>query len=243
MNCEELHYSFLLESTGEDNALTGSAEMAEHLRICADCNRFIEAQRELGASLRVLRESAPSIYLSLDAAVLSNYRRHLVEESVSNSTATRAAIPLRILRWSPAFAVAILVAVFFLFPLRTPVTSPPPQTVEPAAMIQPKIASEVRAKADRQKRLNVAAHPIRHDQPANSIGNLPVTYQGAFPAGFRSLMYCDELSCADSMEMIRVQLTPAVAGFATASAPTNSVVYADVLVGPDGIARGIRIVQ
>jgi hypothetical protein len=54
-------------------------------------------------------------------------------------------------------------------------------------------------------------------------------------------MYCDALSCPDAMDMIRVQL-PASAmpkplpGFVR----TGGSVTADVLIGPDGIARGIR---
>ena len=56
-------------------------------------------------------------------------------------------------------------------------------------------------------------------------------------------MYCDELSCVDAMSVIRVQLPPFAAGFAPASMTNNDVVYADVLVGSDGIARSIRIVQ
>jgi hypothetical protein len=55
-------------------------------------------------------------------------------------------------------------------------------------------------------------------------------------------MYCDELSCPQDMEMIRVQLPSSamprqVSGFMQ----TNGSVTADVLVGPDGIARGIRL--
>jgi len=44
------------------------------------------------------------------------------------------------------------------------------------------------------------------------------------------------------MELIRVQLPPAAA-FDLASDSVPEPVYADVLVGSDGIARGIRIVQ
>ena len=55
-------------------------------------------------------------------------------------------------------------------------------------------------------------------------------------------MYCDELSCVGAMEMIRVQLPSSrVAGLTPASTLPNGVIFADVLVGPDGIARSIRI--
>ncbi len=45
------------------------------------------------------------------------------------------------------------------------------------------------------------------------------------------------------MEVIRVQLPSSVTGLAAASTSANGAVFADVLVGPDGIARGIRIVE
>jgi hypothetical protein len=45
------------------------------------------------------------------------------------------------------------------------------------------------------------------------------------------------------MEIIRVQLPVSIAGLTPGSAATGDTVFADVLVGPDGIARGIRIVE
>ena len=66
---------------------------------------------------------------------------------------------------------------------------------------------------------------------------------GALPPDFRSLMYCDELSCSGPMEVIRMQLPASDLLFAPGSNSANGTVLADVLVGPDGIARGIRIVQ
>jgi hypothetical protein len=62
----------------------------------------------------------------------------------------------------------------------------------------------------------------------------------ALPPGFHSLMFCDELSCGEALEVIRVQL-PSSAGMLAASG--GQPVFADVLVGPDGIARGIRVVE
>jgi hypothetical protein len=62
------------------------------------------------------------------------------------------------------------------------------------------------------------------------------------PEGFRSLMYCDALSCSGDMDMIRVQLpASAMARQVPGFIQTSGSVTADVLVGPDGIARGIRL--
>jgi len=56
-------------------------------------------------------------------------------------------------------------------------------------------------------------------------------------------MYCDALSCGGAMQLIRVQLPSSAAAFEPAAATPYGTIYADVLVGSDGIARGIRVVQ
>ena len=56
-------------------------------------------------------------------------------------------------------------------------------------------------------------------------------------------MYCDELSCDGGMEVVRVQLPSLPAGLMPVPTAGNRVVTADVLVGADGFARGIRIVH
>jgi hypothetical protein len=62
-------------------------------------------------------------------------------------------------------------------------------------------------------------------------------------ADFRSLIYCDELSCGGLLAVIRVQLPASDVAHTPASNSPSDTVLADVLVGSDGIARGIRIVQ
>ena len=71
MTCHELRVYF-------DDPLRMDAEFpgeAEHLAHCTECARFVEARRELGAGLRLVRESAPEPSAALEAAVLANYRR------------------------------------------------------------------------------------------------------------------------------------------------------------------------
>lgn len=72
----------------------------------------------------------------------------------------------------------------------------------------------------------------------------PVNHQdNPLPTGFQSLMYCDQLSCAGAMDVIRVQLASPVLGVSSVSPKASNFVSADVLVGSDGIARGIRVVE
>ncbi|MGA7294303.1 MAG: hypothetical protein WBW53_12125 [Terriglobales bacterium] len=45
------------------------------------------------------------------------------------------------------------------------------------------------------------------------------------------------------MQLIRVQLPSSAAAFELAAASSDGAIYADVLVGSDGIARAIRVVR
>jgi hypothetical protein len=56
-------------------------------------------------------------------------------------------------------------------------------------------------------------------------------------------MYCDELSCAGAMDVIRVEVPAEALRVPQRERSGNEPVEADVLVGPDGVARGIRLVQ
>jgi hypothetical protein len=55
-------------------------------------------------------------------------------------------------------------------------------------------------------------------------------------------MYCDQLSCSGAMEVIRMNLPASALGMQS-PLRTSNLVAADVVVGPDGVARAIRIVN
>jgi len=65
----------------------------------------------------------------------------------------------------------------------------------------------------------------------------------SFPTRFQGLMYCDPLSCPGAMDVIRVELPPPVLESGGAGPKARGIVFADVLVGADGIARGIHVVE
>jgi hypothetical protein len=229
MTCQEFRLYFEDPLRCDDELRTE----LEHLAQCSECARFVESQRELGSNLRLVRESAPAFPPSLDTDVLANYRKHIVEQ-------TRPAITLRprrsltVLRWGAVAAALVLIAVLLFIASRK----------EPGTIAQPQQGPAIKAPESQpvERTTQVA-------QPKAPSARIPKTHRRvAFPTvattshplppGFRSLMYCDELSCGDFMEVIRVQLQP--------SAPSSSYggpVFADVLVGSDGIARGIRVVE
>jgi hypothetical protein len=78
---------------------------------------------------------------------------------------------------------------------------------------------------------------------SDSACSYSVAQDVTVPDEFRSLIYCDELICDGGMELVHLQLPFAGGRPISASNSGDRLVSADVLVGPDGFARGIRIEQ
>ena len=206
-----------------------------------------------------LRESAPEIPSSLDTAVLTNYRAFAVEKAMTVHRTPRRRINLiAAAEWAAALAAAMViagVALRLFFPTGEISTAPTqvttPQVRSASQSSAPPVANTQRSNANHPRSSIVAKwkprtekqRPARHVAKRETANVVATNSPNPLPEGFRSLMYCDALSCGDPMEMIRVQLPPSAVGLAPAWSQSNGIVYADVLVGPDGIARGIRIVQ
>lgn len=238
MTCQELRLYF--EDPfhgGTGGRLDAEHTVHEHQVHCTDCARFVEARRELEAGLRLVRQSVPALPASLDGVALTNYRRQIAECLVPADPILRRR-RFALLSWSAAVAVVALVLAsgILLFQGRKPVTIVMQPQSAPAT--QPAVRAGVAARISKPKALRAATGRQRQ-RPTPAVSELP----SPLPAGFRSLMYCDELSCGGTFEVIRVQLPSPTTAFAAPSNATNGVVVADVLVGPDGIARGIRIVE
>jgi len=231
MTCHELRLYF-------EDPLRMDAKFpaeAEHLARCPECARLIEARRELGAELRLLRESAPAPSAALEAAVLANYRGRITgDRTLGRSRARR----FTVVAWTTATAAVLAVAgALLLHSVRRPETSN--SKIESA---QPPIAETgtFEKGAYSVPWTNAASSPktrLRRRARQLATTDSPATED------FRSLMYCDVLSCGGAMQLIRVQLPSSAAAFEPAAAPPYGAIYADVLVGSDGIARGIRVVQ
>jgi hypothetical protein len=235
MTCKELRIHF------EDRSHLGGEFRVdpEHLVHCAECAQYVRAQRELGDDFRLLRESVPQIPVSLDAAVLANYHRHVT----TGETFARSSIHRRrrflILSWGTAAAAIMLIAALLSFSERRTVTTVDrTHTADLSAGSQPSAAAH-KTVVIPQTASHTEAHPVGRQSRASSV----VVLGNPAAAGFHSLMYCDELSCGGAMEVIRVQLSSSAIALAPSAGPANGSVLADVIVGPDGIARGIRIVE
>jgi hypothetical protein len=238
MTCHRLRLYF------DDDSLRMGAEFsgeAEHLAHCAERARFVAARRELGTGLSLVRESAPEPSAALEAAVLENYRRQITGDlSVVRSKGRGLAVVC----WTTALAVALVLADVLLFhPARRLDTSNLRiESARGSSVARPVTSMKA---ANSVPWTNTASSQATRLPSARTPRRVPQRDTAKIPASeeFRSLMYCDPISCGGAMQLIRVQLPSSAAAFEPGAALPNGAIYADVLVGSDGIARGIRVVQ
>jgi len=237
MTCRELQACFEESVPAAFDSWISRVEIAEHILNCASCGGFVEAQRELAKSLAFVREAVPRFPQPVDSAVLAHFRkRRASTSSAVTSPSLRSYLHMPVI-WGAALAMVVATSVVFFSSRKIVSTTIQPRAEVPVTTqtTERTVASAVPAARRKEPR------PVLIPTAKKNGTVSPAFASGALPAGFHSLMYCDELSCAGTMEMIRVQLPPSA--FASETAAANEAVFADVLVGPDGIARGIRIVE
>ena len=231
MTCEEFH-SYL----SERNAL-GDLAAAEHVERCPECRQLSSTRQDLIHCLREVRDSAPSTSQSLDASVMHAYRRE------KGSAASPKLGMARRFVWVPIAVILIVVAALWITRVvKRPITAPSTATVEAPGQVQAiKEEQKVAEAPPAPKAVRPRSHAARR-----ATTSAPTTVASAeqTPASdFRSLMYCDPISCSGAMQVIRIQVpTMGMEPFPTAR-PSRGLVQADVVVGPDGVARAIRFVR
>jgi hypothetical protein len=241
MNCQQVHCSFasplLLGRT------IPGPELSEHLADCPECKQLLETQKELAVNLRLASQSAPEVPASLDRAVLGQYREFMAQRHASSRTVIRAKRtgPLSLLAWAAAVTAAFLVAeqeMALLFPANTILVgerAPVGQRASPPATRNTGTSGPMLAARHPTKKGVSSTHGWHN--PAMSSASQPDTVSPAF----NTLLYCDVISCGGAMQVIRLELPSSM--FRSSAMPEANVVSADVLVGSDGIARAIRIVE
>jgi hypothetical protein len=246
MTCGEIHAYLGTDPYATINLAHDSAELSEHISKCPECNRFIEEQNELAKRLHFVRTCVPAIPASLDVAVLARYRTFISARSRSAASVSLASRIRLHGAFRRAAAVALVAVVAYgalslfntgqrggvrrRFAERRPVLAPHPAAS--ADRLMAAVQEPVRKKP-------TIAVSFKHASPVTSVAQP----DKSFPTRFQSLMYCDQLSCPGAMDVIRVQLSAPVFGLSSVSSKADDFISADVLVGPDGIARGIRLVE
>jgi hypothetical protein len=222
-------------------------ESTEHAASCPECRRFVEERKNLAKLLQLVRDSVPPVPLPLDQAVLEGYRRFLsgqYESAVPAPSMSR--ISLRgALGWAAAVAFACAVSyIGIVWFIPHPRGHLSPHAAERQPVIAPQMRSEVKpavaARAQQPSSRKITAHAAAYDRKHPISVAEQDTLLGT---RFQSLIYCDPFSCPSAMDVIRLELPSPILGVTPASARAHAPVAADVLVGPDGIARGIRVVE
>jgi hypothetical protein len=248
MTCHELR-SYLENRNDASSA-------AKHLQNCTECRRLVDAEEELRRCLRSVRGGVPEVPAALDSAVLTAYREYLQQPpvpSLADSFRSRMNAFSTRFTWA-AVAVALLAVILFVAERkvapRSESSSEPTfelRATQPNATAVPRTTQSgnvqlgtLVAKSPAHRRNVTTSRP----QFSGSKGPpAPVVANSSFAAGFQNLMYCDLLSCAGALEVIRMELPAASVNRDLTAQQRNGIVLADVLVGSDGIARAIRIVN
>jgi hypothetical protein len=252
MTCTELQDSV---NSGSARAVgTPSADILSHLESCSACRDWVEIEQRLTGPLQVLRNSVPTVPATLDESVLNAYRAQLQHASSDVIPLRKPVRPMSNFVWRASVAALLLAGAILLFGIRR-VPSPPataktkiqsapivssPQAQTPIRSEAPKSVQTTKAAVATKKRTPRAPYKAPAP-PAVEGSSTEAAYMG-LPPDFRNLMYCDQLSCSGAMEVIRMNLPASSMGLASPSRSSN-VVAADVVVGPDGVARAIRIVN
>jgi hypothetical protein len=85
-----------------------------------------------------------------------------------------------------------------------------------------------------------AADSILHLASAESANAVAQSASSTWP-GYSNLMYCDPVVCSGPMQVIHIRVPVKQVMPALGTSSSNGFVDAEVVVGPDGVARAIRI--
>ena len=205
----------------------------------------------------MVRESLIPASESLDAAVLAAHRRHVAQHARTNLATGHRPRLAGMWQWPLAAAVVLLVVGLYwsgrtshrnLTEQETPPTAqiPPVQAAARSATPEPDTAPRPAPSEARQKRTIHSTERVAVSSMESSLSqpslaqNASVQTRPSAQQEFRSLMYCDPMSCDGPMELIHVQLPSSLVANSLSRTQRNGFVNADVLVGRDGIARAIR---
>jgi len=242
MSCQQIRQHVEDSQDGDLDLRSFSPEMLAHLNGCAECKPFIGQRRELALSLWRVRDSAPEVPTTLDAAVLRAFRKRVAGHRHEPTALCKTTDRVAILSYSTALLAVAAVILILLLPGRKRA-----QRIETVQAPQPIVANQLLASLSRSapegeiKQASVEAHK-KLDKHISRRGAIADNHS-LLPPGFTSLMYCDRLSCAGDMELVRVHLSPSMLGLQPGETDAAETIRADVLVGADGIARGIRLDQ
>ena len=234
--------------------------LSSHASECGSCRGWLESHRALGNALHTLssetagQQAGPQV----EQAVLEAFRRHdfappvvVMPQRATSSLWTLS----RVFEYGAyaAVAAALVVGVFLGVRLLRDSQS---QTTVQATAATPLATGSVSSAGESEKSA-VAKHPtseaVEKVADKQGVQNPVVAVKRSTAvqattaastresAGYVPLMLCDPLICSGDEQVVRMEL-PAM-GSGSADGASGQTVVADVVIGEDGLVRGIRIVN
>ena len=253
MNCSEFQY-ISHELARDQVEGRDKIEALAHAGECPRCAQYLEQERRLSLKLGFLSQAlhtqeAPE---RLESVLLSAFREHAAPTDGNGSVPLHAGPRFwahqKFWGWgatAAALAAVIALAVGIHSRLNSHNGIPSASVVTPAISTQRNASLAARAEQPDQSQQRVI-RAVRHRHDVNprlrSVRNEGTTV--ADNSGFVPLIYCDELNCATPGEIVRMEIpASSLPMMGLVSDNRSGPVRADVVVGEDGIARAIRLVD
>jgi len=251
MTCQEVREYFDCDMRiGPNPESSPPPEIGEHVARCPRCYRVAAEKNELHRTLQLLRDAALLVPASLDGVVLANYREQVRDLRYMANRDAKRGIALAPLGWAGAIVVIVLMVSYgvrlvssrnqYFEHARSRPSAPPIAGKSEAAPSRHSAAISGKPRTIRMGRARQTARTLakrRNYAPETAAEPTLLAPE------FQGLMYCDQLSCAGAMDVIRVRVTAGSLRRSSTSLPASALVAADILVGPDGVARGIRVAK
>ena len=90
--------------------------------------------------------------------------------------------------------------------------------------------------------LSSSAAPVLRLATSGTASNVAQSASSTWP-GYSNLMYCDPVVCSGPMQVVHIKVPVGQVKPNLGQTVGNTFVNAEVVVGPDGVARAIRVAQ
>jgi hypothetical protein len=263
MNCQE--FSKRIDGFLDAQEFKSDSSLAKHVAMCPSCASRVETERALTGGLEALATEDRKIEAP---AFLRNDLLVAFEKNRNSHTAAVVQFPTRTnwARWALAAAATIILGVVFISsPWRSKtVTTETTEVVAPVARVEnnsaplnPVITGSSNTAGETQKTSGTAGVDIaptarrakktlrkqslpKSDYLETQIASAEVTSE------FVPLTYLNDATAMESGIVVRVEIAReelASLGLPFDMERADEMVKADIVLGDDGVARAIRLVQ
>jgi len=231
-------------------------EALAHAGECPRCAEYLDKERGLSLKLGFLSQALHSQEAPerLESVLLTAFREHAAHTDGNGSVPLHAGPRFwaRQKFWGWAGTAAALAAVIALAigihsRRRSQNEVPTASVTAPATQIQESAPAALAPRGEQgqgqqQPRIEAVQHRRNLTPHVRRIGDEGTTV--AENSGFVPLIYCDEMNCGSPGEVVRVEIpASSLPMMGLVSDTRTGPVRADVVVGEDGIARAIRLVD